>query len=92
MLDPDVDTEVHMGSHKLSWLGAMFDHVCGQMHMDSHWFYSCSNAHKLWCPPKHESINSVNKVGLSGKIRRDEERGAVNLLDGESKCGFGSEQ
>jgi len=53
-----------MGSHKLSWSGAMFDHVCGQMHMDSHWFYSCSNAHKLWCPPKHELINSVNKVSI----------------------------
>jgi len=24
----------HMGSHKLSWSGAMFDHVCGQMDMD----------------------------------------------------------
>ena len=34
MLDPDADMEVHMGSLKLSWSGAMFDHLCGQMHMD----------------------------------------------------------
>ena len=36
MLDPNADTEVHMDLNCVSWSGAMFDHVCGQIRMDSH--------------------------------------------------------